>query len=57
MIIRTNDELGDKSPLIGRINERLDVISIRVIGNNGEKYPMVMGVDRLASIYQALKEL
>ena len=42
--------------MIGRINERVDVISIRIT-KDGDVYPMVMSVDRLNAILSGLKTL
>ena len=57
MIIRTDDSKGKHSTVIGRLNDRLDVVSIRVTTKDNEIYPMVMGLDRLVAIDEALKTL
>lgn len=57
IIIKLNDSKGKNSNMIGRINERISVISVRVVDKNNQVYPLVMSVDRLNTIYQGLLTL
>ena len=57
MIIKLDESKGNNSNLLGRINERISVISVRVIDKNNQVLPMVMSVERLQVIHDVLETL
>ena len=55
LVILTDDTKGKNSTMIGRINDKLDVISIRVVTKENQVLSLVMSVERLKAIRAGLE--